>query len=338
MKERTISKDIFFQYCYNESNCYIIVVTWYFWTDAEKELPIMFHMYAIPTNPASQHYTGHFRMRYLTNTAADKTGSGRTIHCHAEVAEIALIYDGCGVHSIGNRRYNSEPGDLLIYNANVLHQDFSTSADSVKFFLCAISGLQINGQAPGIITANPDCFLLKSGIYSEFLLQGFQVLEKCLQERSPNVGPMSQGFLVTLLSIVTELCAHSERTSDAPHMEEMPLAEKIRTYIDYNYTSNFSLADLAESLHISRYHASHIFSETYGVSIIHYRTLRRIGEAQSLLTSSDESITRIASNVGYDDPNQFSQTFAKIVGMPPSKYRSLSVWSRRNYGGKKEPQ
>lgn len=298
----------------------------------------MFHMYAIPTNSAAPRFSGRYRMRYLTNTSVDNSGSARAIHCHAEVAEIALVYSGCGVHSIGKQQYNSKPGDLLLYNANILHQDLSASTDSVNFFLCAISDLQMNGQAPGVISANPDCFLLKSGIYSDFLLRGFQVLERCLQERSPNVSAMSQGFLTTLLAIVSELCVSFERTADAPHMEELPLVEKIRIYIDYNYTNNFSLADLAEALHISRYHASHIFSDAYGVSIIHYRTLRRIGEAQSLLTSSDESITRIASNVGYDDPNQFSQTFAKIVGMPPSKYRSLSVWSRRNYGGRKDSQ
>ena len=65
------------------------------------------------------------------------------------------------------------------------------------------------------------------------------------------------------------------------------------------------------------------------MTIIRYRTLRRIGEAQSLLTDTDSSITYIASLIGYDDPNQFSQAFANIVGMPPSKYRELSVWPFR---------
>lgn len=296
----------------------------------------MFHMYAIPGSTADSRYSGRFRVRYLTKNELNNSGSARSIHCHAEVAEIALVYCGRGVHSIGSRRYNSEPGDLLLYNTNILHQDLSsTEEEPVQFFLCAVSGLQIAGQMPGVLTADPDCFLLKSGIYGDFLLKGFQVLEQSLQERAPNVAAMAQGFAEALLAIVTGLSANG-RKADSPHAEEVPLVEKIRGYIDYNYTSNFSLAELAEALHISRYHASHIFSEAYGVSIIHYRTLRRIGEAQSLLTSSDESITRIASNVGYDDPNQFSQTFAKIVGMPPSKYRSLSVWSRRSYTGKKE--
>lgn len=62
-----------------------------------------------------------------------------------------------------------------------------------------------------------------------------------------------------------------------------------------------------------------------------YRTRRRIGEAQSLLTSSDFNITYIASVVGYDDPNRFSQVFTKMVGMSPSKYRELSVRSQQPF-------
>ena len=111
--------------------------------------------------------------------------------------------------------------------------------------------------------------------------------------------------------------------------EERSLAEDIRRYVDRNYTRNFSLSELAESLHVNRYYASHTFSAAFGMTIIRYRTLRRIGEAQSLLTDTDSSITYIASLIGYDDPNQFSQAFANIVGMPPSKYRELSVWPFR---------
>ena len=102
-----------------------------------------------------------------------------------------------------------------------------------------------------------------------------------------------------------------------------------RSYVDRNYTRNFSLSELAENLHVNRYYASHTFSSAFGMTIVRYRTLRRIGEAQSLLTDTDNSITYIASVIGYDDPNQFSQAFAKVVGMPPSKYRDLSVWPFR---------
>ena len=159
------------------------------------------------------------------------------------------------------------------------------------------------------------------------------MLERSIQEHpphtSPNISAMAHGFLQSLLAIVSDLLDGRASADKGQASEERSLAEDIRRYVDCNFTRNFSLSELAESLHVNRYYASHTFSAAFGMTIIRYRTLRRIGEAQSLLTDTDSSVTYIASLIGYDDPNQFSQAFAKIVGIPPSKYRELSVWPFR---------
>ena len=130
----------------------------------------MVHMYAVPASTAAPQNAGQFRMTYLTNTEVDSSGSVRAIHSHAEIAEIALVYDGHGVHNIGHREYYSEPGDLLLYNAGVIHQDLGAREEVSRHYLCGISGLQLEGRLPGMILSDPDCFLLKSGSYFEFIL------------------------------------------------------------------------------------------------------------------------------------------------------------------------
>lgn len=159
------------------------------------------------------------------------------------------------------------------------------------------------------------------------------MLEHSIQNHPPHSSPyistMAHGFLQSLLAIASELLNGHAAPEDSAAAGDRSLAEEIRSYVDRNYTRNFSLSELAENLHVNRYYASHTFSSTFGMTIVRYRTLRRIGEAQSLLTDTDSSVTYIASVIGYDDPNQFSQAFAKVVGMPPSKYRDLSVWPFR---------
>lgn len=44
-------------------------------------------------------------------------------------------------------------------------------------------------------------------------------------------------------------------------------------------------------------------------------------EAKKLLRETGESITSIASKVGYDDPYYFSHCFKKILGISPADYR-----------------
>jgi len=50
---------------------------------------------------------------------------------------------------------------------------------------------------------------------------------------------------------------------------------------------------------------------------------RRLGEAQTLLISTDLSITSISLAVGYGNPNHFDRMFSKYIGMSPSSYRSF---------------
>ena len=94
-------------------------------------------------------------MIYITNTELDDSGSVRAIHSHRETAEIALVYQGHGAHKIDNRIYNSEPGDLLLYNTGILHQDLSsTGEEPMCFYLCGIRGLQLEGRLPGVLSSN----------------------------------------------------------------------------------------------------------------------------------------------------------------------------------------
>lgn len=72
---------------------------------------------------------------------------------------------------------------------------------------------------------------------------------------------------------------------------------------------------------MSPYHLAHIFKEITGMSPIHYMIRCRVGEAQNLLISTDYSATQIAAIVGYTNINHFNAIFAKLVGLPPIRYR-----------------
>ncbi len=265
------------------------------------------------------------RMRYLSDSEVDQSGRDRAIHSHADLVEIELVCSGHGIHRIGDHQYFSEPGDLLLYNTNVLHQDMAQGEEPMHFYLCGIQGLHWRGNAPGQIARTPEECHLKSGKYESFLLHGFNAIEEGLHRGSPHVAELAQGFLQSLLAIVAQLMEDSGHGISNREIRGPALAEAIRSYIDQNYLVNFTLDELAEQFHISRYYASHCFSEAFSCSPMQYRTRRRIGEAQSLLTNSEFSITYIASVIGYDDPNRFSQVFSKMVGMPPSRYRDFSV-------------
>ena len=56
------------------------------------------------------------------------------------------------------------------------------------------------------------------------------------------------------------------------------------------------------------------------MSPIHYMIRCRVGEAQNLLISTDYSTARLRPS-GYTNVNHFNAIFAKLVGLPPIRYR-----------------
>ncbi len=65
------------------------------------------------------------------------------------------------------------------------------------------------------------------------------------------------------------------------------------------------------------------FQQKMGVSPGQYRIRRRLDRACQLLQTTDHSIDRIAGELGYSSPYEFSAQFSRRMGMPPSRYRLL---------------
>lgn len=102
--------------------------------------------------------------------------------------------------------------------------------------------------------------------------------------------------------------------------KECALAKR---YIDINYSQNITLDSLAEITHINKFYLAHSFTECIGQSPINYLTNRRLEASKELLTSSNLSVTQVASSVGFSSQSYFSQNFQKKVGMSPRQYRKL---------------
>ena len=64
-------------------------------------------------------------------------------------------------------------------------------------------------------------------------------------------------------------------------------AQRIKDYIDKHFADEFSLQQMADALHVSPYYLAHICKEVTGYSPLQYVLRRRIGEAQTLLITTD---------------------------------------------------
>ncbi|SEV92469.1 response regulator transcription factor [[Clostridium] fimetarium] len=127
-----------------------------------------------------------------------------------------------------------------------------------------------------------------------------------------------EGIRTWFLDKISKLC----RSKVSKKKEQSAdVIEKAKVYINEKFNKAISLDDVSREVDISPYYFSKIFKEETGVNFIDYITKIRIDKAKELLLYSDLSMKVICCKIGYSDPNYFSRSFKKIVGVTPTEYK-----------------
>ena len=97
--------------------------------------------------------------------------------------------------------------------------------------------------------------------------------------------------------------------------------EEVIDYINNHYSENIFLDELAEKYHISAKHLSKKIKQYLNVSFKDYTTQLKINKAKELLATSDITITKLFSMVGFQDRISFTRAFKQKTGISPSEYK-----------------
>ena len=86
--------------------------------------------------------------------------------------------------------------------------------------------------------------------------------------------------------------------------------------------------EMAAYMNLSRSGFQHLYSHTFGVSVIHDVIKGRIEKAKSFLSKSNYSITEISNKCGYKSEFHFMRQFKKETGLTPTEFRRSSSWTQ----------
>lgn len=92
-------------------------------------------------------------------------------------------------------------------------------------------------------------------------------------------------------------------------------------YIYNHIHDRITLEELADYTHLSPSYLSRLFKKELGISVSNYICEKKIEKAQNLLKFSDFSLIEIANYLAFSSQSHFIQTFKKLVGVTPKKYR-----------------
>ncbi|QDT41666.1 Arabinose operon regulatory protein [Gimesia alba] len=124
------------------------------------------------------------------------------------------------------------------------------------------------------------------------------------------------GRLWTFLGLVLE-----RLSPDLINAREHGVAQQIRRLLLSRVNDRLTIAEVAESVHVSATCAKEVFRATFGCGIMSYFNELKIWQAKRLLCDPSLTIDQVSSKLGFSSPTYFSQTFRKHTGETPSEFR-----------------
>ncbi|MED1611272.1 AraC family transcriptional regulator [Bacillus paranthracis] len=97
--------------------------------------------------------------------------------------------------------------------------------------------------------------------------------------------------------------------------------EGILDVIHQQFHLPIQVQQLAEMANMSESSMQSYFKASFGMSVYQYIQRKRVEYAAELLIHTNESITEISMQVGYDNPSKFAKIFKRIYGETPLHYR-----------------
>lgn len=278
------------------------------------------------------------KLLYVADIPPRASVHPRILHAHEDFVEIILIVSGESEYLIHNKKQTIHAGDLLVYNAGVVHDEVSGPDTEIGSFCVAVGGLHMPGLRENALLPDDAGNIFSTG--KDF---GDIRIICSMMFRSLSTGePGAEAFCASLLhALLVKVLALAEGRATEPVSEDEPhaLGYRVKEYVDRHYMEPITLQSIGKALHYSPYYLSHIFKEMSGYSPVQYLLRRRIGEAQTLLINTDLPISKIAEQVGYETQSYFNLQFTKHVGMPPKRFREnyvVKTYTKANKPRKKK--
>lgn len=227
---------------------------------------------------------------------------------------IHLVVAGKGTYTLGNDHYQLGPGDLFLVKPNQLATYAADEKEPWEYYWVGFNGAFANKlvqQTPfgagSPVYHGQDIPTLQQALYNIYLARGLDVQSET----------MMVGHLYIFMAYLMKEAQNMEPRSTNSSSQYVLNAIK---YIQFYYSHDISIDDIASSVGVSRSHLYRVFMNNVGQSPIEYLTAHRIREACNLLKAGQLSVAEIAVSVGFFDQFYFSRVFKKQMGVPPSRY------------------
>ena len=253
-------------------------------------------------------------------------------HSHEEY-ELHLIVDTRGKAFVGDYIGDFKPGSLYLTGPNLPHNwitdEVWKEAVPIRDMLVQFSQASVDGLAeafPEFGEVRQTLLLAQSGI--EFVGFNPTFARGHMESIRDHKGPER---ILAFIRFLVRLNEHAEKktlsVSKLIQPEGGSRHARIGEVVDHiveHFGEDISLDSAAEMAGMTAATFSRNFQSVTGHRFVEFVNRIRIGQACGLLYATEEQVTAICYQVGFQNLANFNRHFLKMKGMTPSEYRNTA--------------
>ena len=246
------------------------------------------------------------------------------LHVHSEL-ELNLVRSGGFKYVIGGDMHVMPPGRLACFWAGIPHGLVTTEPATDYLWLTLPLATFLRWQLPSEFISR---LLSGAVVFSEDAGSGGEdayMFERWLDtfESSPE---SSNALLLEIQARLWRLVRATGETSSSARVEPAGAmighhVEAVTRYINDHFTEPLSVQAIAAKVGLHPNYLMRIFKRGCGITVWEYVLRLRVAHAQRLLTTSQETVTDVALECGFESLSSFYYVFQRLSQWPPGAYR-----------------
>lgn len=253
------------------------------------------------------------------------------LHSH-QFSEIVIITSGRGIHVTGKESYPLSAGDVFVIGGSRQHDYHSTERLCLVNVLFQPDKLDLRHYDLPTLPGYHALFVLEPAwrrrhqFKSRLRLPPHElaVLMSLVDKLEAELSARKKGFGFVAAAWFMQIVGHLSRcfaqTKNSDARAVLRIGQAI-SHLESNYREHVDLDQLAGIARMSKRNFTRNFQSAMGTSPISHLLQLRVNQAAEKLRNSNQSVTEIAFQVGFEDSNYFARQFKKLQGVSPRQYR-----------------
>lgn len=261
----------------------------------------------------TEHATDGQPIAIYRKTLEKRRGDNLPLHWHEEF-QLVWVTEGAFAYQVEKQRVQLHKGELLFINSGRLHKA-ELLDERVSYVCIDFSARFLNEKlAADILTPLAEQAKINQLIFTPGAGMP-ERMSKIEQEQdfAKLILPLNLLILETIETVQAEAAE--------PASARDPVIQSLLDFVHQHYATGMTVSQLSVHGHINKNKCTQLFKEYTGLSPANYILAYRLQQAKGLLLHTQQPVSEICYQVGFNHLSYFIERFKQRYGSTPLAFR-----------------